>query len=473
MGKLSELVGVLKDVKSGVSEISTTMNDMRGQSIAKLSSAATLQFPVIMSKSINIDTASNIVKAVERQYATFVQIIISLQPTLDLERDKNIAGYIKKFHQNNITPVDLMESCTNVYSNEAYGVYLMMSINNGSNGTIIKSNKDQMFNIEEQLNPYKLNDLYKPKQITLSVAESSLDYYCKKNNIVTEANVRDKDIDKAGDNFELNKTMSKHQFHNDGRANKFREDQFAYNKEMDRIRLDNEIKKAEADYRAKAIVKLSDNDVKKANELVPTTLSVSLHQVKGDNFGGVVNFVLGIKGLMHPVNSNDMVSNLLDGYKEGNKFFNFLRWTSGEISFIKDLLFNVNGIKEDVLKKHEKGGSHWWTTLKRRRTAAKLKNAFSKNKLLPNTTIACSMEEIMELKDVYGVDLMDPRNASRIMDRYFLLGFVVVDETQELCYFIFDGEKDYQALSFKGLERENNNKNDFKDIYKMINSGRL
>jgi hypothetical protein len=83
------------------------------------------------------------------------------------------------------------------------------------------------------------------------------------------------------------------------------------------------------------------------------------------------------------------------------------------------------------------------------------------------------MEEVMEIKDVYNVDLMDTRNIVKLMDRYFLLGFVVVDESQELCYFIFDGEHDYQALSFKGLERENNNKNDFKDIYKMINSGRL
>jgi hypothetical protein len=76
-------------------------------------------------------------------------------------------------------------------------------------------------------------------------------------------------------------------------------------------------------------------------------------------------------------------------------------------------------------------------------------------------------------EDTYNVDLMDPRHMKRIMDRYFLLGFVIVDESQELCYFIFDGERDYQALSFKGLERDNNNKNDFKDIYKMINSGRL
>jgi hypothetical protein len=38
---------------------------------------------------------------------------------------------------------------------------------------------------------------------------------------------------------------------------------------------------------------------------------------------------------------------------------------------------------------------------------------------------------------------------------------------------MFDGEKEFNAMSFKGLDRENNNKNDFKDIYKMINSGRL
>ncbi len=115
----------------------------------------------------------------------------------------------------------------------------------------------------------------------------------------------------------------------------------------------------------------------------------------------------------------------------------------------------------------------WWTTLKRRKTIARTKNAFGKGKLLPNASIVCSMEEIMEMKDSYGLDLMEPKNIKRIMDRYFLLGFAVVDEAQELCHFIFDGENNYQVVSFKGLEKENNSKNDFKDIYKMINSGRL
>ena len=240
----------------------------------------------------------------------------------------------------------------------------------------------------------------------------------------------------------------------------------------EKIKFQQELKKAEDEYRSKVAVKLADNDIKKCNELVPTTLSVSLQVKSKDNFGGLTNFLLGIKGIMHPVNSDEIVSNLLDGYKSGNKFFNFIRWTSGEIKFVKDLLLNVDGIKEDVLRKHN-GGSHWWTTLKRRKKLARLSNRIGGKNILPNASIVVSMEEIIELKEAYGVDLMNVQHAKRIMDRYFLLGFVVVDESQELCYFLFDGENSYQALAFSGLDRENSNKNDFKEIYKMINSGRI
>ena len=340
---------------------------------------------------------------------------------------------------------------------------------------MLKSNAEQMFNVEEFLNANKVNDLYKPKTITRSVAESSLDYFCKKNHIVMED--LNSDIDNAKDQVELKKIELKQKYkkeYDDGIKDAERIQQKNEREDaIQKAKFDHDIAKAQAEYKSKTVVKLADNDVKKANELVPTTLSVSLQVKDGQSFGGITNFVLGVKGLMHPVNSNDMISNLIDGYKSGNKFFNFIRWTTGEISFLKDLLFNVNGIKEDVIKKHAKGNSHWWTTLKRRRTLAKMKNAFGKSRILPNVSIVCSMEEVAEMQDVYGMDLMDPKVVRRMMDRYFLLGFVIVDEAQELCHFIFDGEANYQTLSFKGLERENNNKNEFKEIYKMINSGRL
>ena len=533
MGNLRNIYDILKDAKGVIQGIKIASDDMRGQSLARQSSATTMQFPVIISRSINIETASNVVKALERQYATFVQMVISLNPVIDWDKD-DIPGFIHRMHQNTVSPLDIIESCVNVYSNDEYDLRMFMSINEGCNGAVLRSNKEQLFCIEDHLNQNKLNDLYKPQSITMSVAESSLDYFCRQNDILTEASNRKKHYksynqqqhlqNSSGSNnvrpihdridpysgeitnpentqelkynLDLQKrfdTNAEYQWKHDMEREKFDEqkdqnkkrnemDQKKFDEqqeqnrkrnEMERKRFDFELQKAEAENRSRAIVRLADNDVKKCNELVPTTLSVSLQQKSKDNFGGVINFILGIKGVMHPVNSDDMVSNLLDGHKAGNKFFNFLRWTSGEISFIKDLLFNVNGIKEDVIKKHSKGGSHWWTTLKRNRTIARVKNGHSKQKILPNATIVCSMEEVLEMQDVYKVNLLEVRNVLKLMDRYFLLGFAIVDESQELVHFIFDGERDFQVLSFNGLERENNNKNDFKDIYKMINSGRL
>ncbi len=602
MGSLKEIGDFLRDAKGTIKEMKCRADDIKGYSIAKQSSAATLQFPIIMSRSINVDTAMNVTKALERQYANFVQLTIALNPVINWN-EEDIPGFINRIHQNNPTPLDIIESCINVYSDEELGLRMITSINEGCNGQVLRSNKEQMFNIEDHLNQNKLNDLYKPNQITLEQANASLDYF-----MLTEAKHRPKkdngkttykSLDEFGkaynainqgenpepssvkgfdpktykpskrgghDNTRESKfgpiyddngnvigerkydkfknsdgsvSISYLDKYNDGRVERYtthndtkskqepnvsdptvtngkatasagnKKDKGVPNKKpsndetklaghnngtnkyeeianAEREKREEEAKKAElklamdkanSEHRARAVVKLSDNDVKKSNELVPTTLSVTLQQTKGDNFGGNINFILGVKGLMHPVNSDEMVSNLLDGYKAGNKFFNFLRWTSGEISFLKDLLLNVDGIKEDVIRKHSKG-SHWWTTLKRNRTIARTRNISSiigkkDGRILPNATIVCSMEEVMEIKDTYNVDLMDPKNIAKIMDRYFLLGFVIVDESQELCYFMFDGEREYAALSFKGLERENNNKNDFKDIYKMINAGRL
>lgn len=514
-------MGILKDVNKAIAlakDAKMEINKFKSESLARKSSAATLQFPIIISRSVNMDTAQAVSKALERQYAIFVQIVLSLNPFLDLKKDKDMAGYLNRIHQNNPSPLDLLESCTSVYSDEAYNVHLLMSINEGCNGPVLRSNKEQMFCVEDYLNKNKINDLYKPANITLPVAESSLNYFCKKNGIevITEAkkNNNQKRVYHNNNDANLNFQKAKHKDDVEFRERKFEDDKDfrdlkfrddttfrdkkykddvefrdkKYNDDvefrdkkhaediaMQQAKLKADLDRAEAEFRSKAMVKLSDNDVKKSNELVPTTLSVTMHVKDGQSFGGVQNFVIGVKGLMHPVNSNEVINNLLDGYKSGNKFFNFIRFTTGEISFIKDFLLNINELKEDAINAHSKTNSHWWTTLKRRKTLAKAKNAFSRgnSKLLPNASIVCSMEEIVEINEVYGLDLMVPANVKKIMDRYFLLGFVIVDESQELCHFIFDGESNYQVVTFKGLERENNNKNDFKEIYKMINSGRL
>lgn len=531
MGILKDISTALKDAVDLAKEVNISPG--KGASLAKLSSQATLQFPIIISRSIDIDRAQMVGKAFDRKYATFTQIVISLNPYLDLQKDKDMAGYLKKIHQNNPNVLDLVESCMNLYTDETIATSVLFSLNEGASGELVRSNMKQLFDIETCLNRVAVNDLYQPKTMTMGLAESNLFHYCKENGIVLEEAIKRKqesdepEIDIASNkaeslgerqfshrvkmdeinfkhrvtsdeyrmktdekNFNHRTRMDEHRMKMDEKnfnhratmdeqrakdnALKAERDQRIADQKaaMDRAKLQYDIQKMDAEFRSKTQVKLVDNDVKKANELVPTTLSVTMHVKDGSSFGGVSNFIIGVKGILHPVQSNEMVSNLLNGFKSGSKFFNFLRWTTGEIAFLKDLIFNIDGIKDDVVKKHT-GGSHWWTTLKRRKTLAKFKNLTGKNKIIPNASIVCSMEEVVELKEAYGLDIMNPKNIKKLMDQYFLLGFAIVDESQELCYFIFDGETDFEVISFKGLERDNNNKNDFKDIYKMINSGRL
>ena len=515
---LKDINDTLRDAVHIAKEMDIKLN--KQTSIAKLSSAATLQFPVITSRSINVDTAQTVVKALERQYAMFVQMVISMNPYLDLEKDRNLQGYLRNIHQNNVGIIDLKESAMSLYSDD-FGRTLLFSLNEGCNGQVLASNREQMFNPEEYLNNKILNNLYASKEISLENAMLNLDYYYKKNpEILTERSIyqiikeknqqrknrkEQRDVknntyndddelyDKNG-NFSMKKAMdplpdfakeannraknsninniksnvkpedpnsSYHQNNNydvepsnnknEQKQSKLTDKQFSHQKMMDRhkMRMDNanlelnkqklelqqknqetenlinekkfkyELQKSKLDYQSKAMVKLSDNDVKKCNELVPTTLSLTLQVKAGNNFGGVSNFVIGVKGLLHPVNSDDMISNLLSGYKSGNKFFNFLRWSSGEIKFIKDLILNMDNIREDVVRKHAKNGSGWWSALKRRRNVAALRRIKGSGRILPNTTIVCSINEIDELKEAYGVDLMNPTSIKKIMKTFF------------------------------------------------------
>lgn len=472
MGIISEISSAIKDAKGLMGEVKK-INDFKvNDSLARRSSQATLQFPILVTDSIDINRSQAVSKAIEKKYATFVQLVISMNPYLDLKKDKNIVGYLNNIHQNAPTITNLLkENAMELLSDENISVFL--SLNEGCSGEVLHSNRKQMYSITESLNSYRVNDLYKPKSITMGEAEAKTRYFLKENSILVEA----KQIN-ADNPSEYDKHTNKNRVNMkpvDGRKPDKSEDPIDQNRVKS---LGNDAERSmkisqwEAEQRSRASVKMSDNDVKKANELVPTTLSVTINPIQGDNFGGALNFVLGVKGIMHLIPSNEMISNLLSGLKSGNKFFNFVRWTTGEIKFVKDLLLNIDQLKDDAVKKYT-GGSAWWTTLKRRKTLAKAKNLMSRTKLLPNATIVCSIEEVIEMKEVYGFDLMNLRHATKLMNDYFLLGFVVVDSSQELVHFLFDGESSFETLSFNGLEKENNSKNDFKEIYKMISSGRL
>lgn len=201
---------------------------------------------------------------------------------------------------------------------------------------------------------------------------------------------------------------------------------------------------------------LRDNDVKKANELMPTLLHLKTFFKDSNNSLNAVDYMIGVKVVIHTVNSNVMIDNLVKGLKRGKAFFNVMKLTTGEMSFFKDFVFAVSRIKDDVTSKFK--GNPWFNSLIRRRKYSRILKTFNlKSQLVPNTTIVISMDEVEQIKIEHNIDVMNVDTVYEIMNQLFLLGFVVVDSSIQTAHFLFDGQKHFQEYSYNALERENSN----------------
>jgi len=442
-------MGILKDIFDLMREIDVknVLNDYyktkKYSSISKRASEGILQFPVLVTDSLDIETLQMVTKALERNYTTFVQVVLSMDPIMNLKNERDIGEYLKKFHQNTDTKVDgfdvhnlgvdlgaFNESFTCLVSDDERNVMITF-VHENMDRKLIKQNKELLKSVYDDIITECLNNKYIP--------QANYTYRFKNGELNRIYNGPVKSILEAKESKPVKKKESKPVKIDDS-------------KELGSPKM------------------LTDNDVKKSNELIPTTLNVKLKVINKDEEDvGFINFIIGVKAVMHPIKSNEMIENLVKGFKNSGKFFNFIRWTTGEISFFKDLMLKIGEIKDDVVSRSS-GTSHWWLTLKRRRKLAHIKDIVGKRQLLPNTTIVVSADEIEKIKAEYGIDLMNEKNIDKIMKEYFLLGFVVVDNSTQIVHFLFDGQYSFQSVTFRSLERENTNKSaEFKEMLKLIN----
>lgn len=553
MSTLKDIIDIIKSSKA-TEDLKNNMLNKKYSSISTRASEGTLQFPILISNSLDIETAQMVVKALERNYTTFVQTVISMN---SVTSSTDIADYLKQFHQNfsnnklNISDVtDIIKNIGEGYKIEKLdnGTYVLTeTYNNTSTSGTIKANKEQLIDLMEDLNYNILNKKVTPRDETIYHFKDA-EKNKKFNSITMEATsyrpltddqvqimlksrgyfqgtaafdraraelmqqhyddyVRQREIEdeeKLLNHAEKRAQMTMNQaqreidnIRNDENDEYRRQrdrldDLRQYNKfeyEKTRNATNDAAKNANLASQTAANAKniqatdyklnsyelptqmLKDNDVKKANELIATTMHVRLHMLNKNNDPiGIRDFILGIKGNMHPIKSEEMIANVSNACKNTDKVFNFLRWTTGEISFFKDFYLNINDMKKDVYNESQ-GASRWWIALKNRRSLGKMSNsAFIKNKILPNATIVLSTEEAEIIKSVYGFDIMKPYFTSKIMKEYYLLGFVVVDNSAQIAHFMFDGDVDFQSVSFSGMEKENTrDERKFKEMLKVIN----
>lgn len=458
MSTLKDIVDTLSDVKGEV--VPYIQSGRSIGSLSKASQSSILNFPVIVSNTISIEDASLINKALEKQFASFLLTVTTMDPYLigNTETDLSAKTYVRRIHQNMDNRFDNSDLSNLIASRteslESYGYEEL----DGTDGEVIYRVYENM-EIPE-FNTYNAKYNYTAEDVTNS---EILNNYGKRT--VMEAGPRGgSSLDEFSSRLD-NLTSAL------GNANNQPSDPDTNDKDKDKsVRLPSN---GVGMHSFKDVKHLMDNDVKKANELVPTLLHIRIFPMFKGNKGTTelqpLEIVLGVKATLHPVDTEEMVTNIARGLKSENVFFNFIRWTTGEIKFFKDFLFTVNDLKLDAVNDTSKGGSRWWTMLKRRRALAKLKNKFSKNKFIPNATIVMTQEEVNNIRDAYGYDLNKTSTVYNLMHNYFLISFVIVDPALQRVKFLFDGHNEFETLTYATLARESStNDKQFKEMLNMM-----
>ena len=428
MGILNDISEVVKSVSTLVRTNSSAMKK-NNDSLAKKAKEGILQFPAICSNSLDADTLSMASKALERNYATFAQIVYTMNCVAQVDEIKGVGDFINKFHTNigNTGTIDVLnlalkEALEDYSQTELDGMVLETILCKGSTNTIIHENS---INLKEYMSGFNLdvlNDLFMPADIRKEIIEENIAY--------------NKNHRKYGDSL--------------------LEAEDEKNPNLNRIVIPSKV--------------LDNNELKKANELVPTTLTLKINFMdKNGNLAGERTFNIGVKVTLHPASSEEIINNLCSARDTG--FFKFIRWTTGELSLVKDVLLNLNEIKLDVVNKTA-GKSGWFSTFKRLKAKSTILSKFSKGAqgFHPLGTIIISMDEAEIIKNKSGLDLTRVSDVKKVMDKFMLLGFVILDPATQTAMFIFDDSPDFEMQPFSGLKREGNGSNtDLKELLKVMN----
>lgn len=200
--------------------------------------------------------------------------------------------------------------------------------------------------------------------------------------------------------------------------------------------------------------KMLDNDAKKLNDMQPYVIELRLLAVKGDSsMSEWVNFSVGVKAWLHLGQSDRIKAAIVDTLRNRNPIFNFIKWTTGEISLIKDIILHLDDINFDVANKSDRTGKFISTLKEFKKKHVKI-GSFGVNRLAPFATIVISSSTYYDIKDKYGYDIKNMAFAKKIMNELFLMCFIIIDDANHTYDILVDGQADFQTYSLETLERE-------------------
>lgn len=417
-----------------------------GGSISKYTKDLVMTFPTMFDTSLSPSTAGMISKANERNIVTMLTLLFaSMQVSAQSGREA-----IQKVHNNiNTSSASLLDIYDTVTAQESGNVIAGIRCSD-----VIREMTDYLKTTS--FKSYPANSF---KNTSLNDYMVFRDRYG--NNIVREAKAATNDPEQA----EMARRRDRRE-----QEREERDAQFAY------IKNARDEKKERREEQIAGLPRvMSDQDYRKANELTPTLMMITFNEVDaGGHPIGKTSFAAGVKSRLIPVESSDIMERLAAKKNTALNFTNFIRATTGEISFVKDFLFAIQQSKILAKNSAKKGAvAKMWNVLDSRHVK-NAKNAYNKqgNDASAITTLVINQETVNMVKKEYNFNVEDIKTAKYIMSEYNLLGLIICDESIEVAKILYHGNDNFEQMPYTFINRENDNAKAYKDVINLVNQTR-
>lgn len=447
---IKDIVDILLDVKD-MDEMQFALGKNKSfKSISSATANLICVFPVVVDRSMSIESAQMATKAYERDAVAMLQMLFSAFTITDA---KNAEEYLSRFHTNmnlsgSITMdkfVDMVDTIADRLD-ESSGISL--------DREIYDVVKEDLKNLNFYLEDYdSINDT--PISNYKVMPKSRI---FRETTVINEAKGKPggsgrRNYNGFGQNNtqtrNINQTITTHNYnHNDGETTQ-RKINVSVSSNDQRM-------KNYADFYKNQIL---DTDIKKSNELMPTLMVINflIPTDDGSDVINVNNAVIGVKAKMYPADPTDIIERIASKNRDNNGLNNFIRATTREISFWKDFVFAIDRAKIDAISTSRRGSSSpIWKLLERRALKSRVRRTFRMaNDATAITALAISQNTAEALKIQENINIENPGTARSTMDSFNLMEICIMDEALEIGKFIKDnGDDMYEEISFSSLERE-------------------
>ena len=357
-----------------------------------------LTFPVFVSDSLDRNSMMTVASALERKYANLLLILFNSMNDLS---DSDVKSYIRKFHINMNDEYDIQHITKIAESMYEYAQRLDPLFNAKQN-TSMKAIMADLKNNTDYVLPHSVSE-------------------CGINGVVDMINESKKDNnnknngDPVGDIVKNKVDTSK-----------------------------------PTSYHTKS--GLTPSDCKKANEMTPTIITIQYYSTKQSEV--TRQFMVGVKAKIYPIDSDTIVSKLMNADRNRG-ILNFIRATTREISFAKDFLFTIDALKKDAIRAaRNRESMKDWKRLENRSRLVKINRITGMNLAQAISTVVITQNDADRLAE-YDINMDNPGVVSYIMNKYSLLGMVIVDQEYELIKLMFDGDRGLEEMTLKSLKKSN------------------